>query len=271
MSEVVIPDSALPPEGGKEYADKMIARGAGETPPVVPPQDEKAQLLAGKFKTQDDLVKAYAELEKKLGAPKPPEPVKAPEPAKVIDPSKPALEIKPGEEPVKAAEQVVEKAGLDWAVLTQEFSEKGALEATSYETLEKAGIPKAMVDQFIEGQVAVAERARNEVFSAVGGQEKYVEMVGWAAKSLSAEEQTSYNAMVNGPDRAAAKLAVSGLQARFAASGATDPALIGGGAPSGSTGFASSAEMKRAMSDPKYSSDPAFRADVMNKLKVSKF
>ena len=42
--------------------------------------------------------------------------------------------------------------------LAQEYNEKGELDTKSYEALEKAGIPKDYVNQFIEGQKAIADK-----------------------------------------------------------------------------------------------------------------
>jgi len=52
---------------------------------------------------------------------------------------------------------------------------------------------------------------------------------------------------------------------------AKDVAKEGASAPASGTGFASSAEMISAMSDPKYKSDPAFRNQVRLRVGRSNF
>ncbi len=54
--------------------------------------------------------------------------------------------------------KLVEAAGLNFNEFTAEFAEKGNWSLESYEKLAKGNIPKAMVDQFIEGQKAVGSR-----------------------------------------------------------------------------------------------------------------
>jgi len=276
VSEPTIPASALPPEGGEQYAKDMLSRAEGTSPqPQSPPAPEQT-LLAGKFENTDELVKAYEELQKKLGAPKPPaeppKPADAPKPGEPpkVDPTKPNVDIKPPEQAeAEQAQAVVENAGLDWAALNTEWSTEGALKDESYAKLEKAGIPRDMVDQFINGQIAAATLARNEVFTVAGGEEQYGSMIQWAAQNLSAEEQKAYNNIVNGRDMAATKIAVAGLKARFEAINGSAPKLVTGDTTLSTTGYGSVADLKKDMADPRYDTDPAFRKEVENKLRVS--
>jgi len=69
---------------------------------------------------------------------------------------------------------------------------------------------------------------------------------------------------------AAVKMAITGLHARYSAVEGREPKLIGGRAPKGSTDkFESTAQLVAAMSDPKYSTDPAYQRKVQEKLSRS--
>ena len=156
----------------------------------------KPEGLPEKFNSVEDLAKSYQELEKKLGdnteAPK----VDAPK-----EETKNDLEI---------AEKAVESAGLNMENLSSEYAEKGELDAKSYEALEKAGIPKDYVDQFIEGQKAVAEQQATSIKDIVGGAESYAEMSNWAADNMTDAEKSAYNTAVNSKNLETAKLVCIG-------------------------------------------------------------
>ena len=95
--------------------------------------------------------------------------------------------------------------------LADEYAENGKLNDESYQALEKSGIPKEYVDQFIEGQKAIGEQQTNTVKSMVGGDEAYNEMATWAAGNVSEGEKKAYNTAVNSKDMDTVKLAVDGL------------------------------------------------------------
>lgn len=170
-----------------------------------------------------------------------------------------------------AADEALKGTGLELATYEAEFAEKGELSEASYAALEKAGIPKAIVDQYIEGQKAVAATHEAEAYALVGGESNYQAMVTWASTTLTAEDKAAFNAAI-GQGGAAAKLAISGLNAQFKATQGSAPKLLGGFAPSGGAdvaGFRSTHELTQAMADPRYSRDPAYRKDVEAKLAAS--
>jgi hypothetical protein len=214
----------------------------------------KPEGLPEKFNSVEDLAKSYAELEKKLGDNKQEEP-------KEETPKTSDLEI---------AEKAVESAGLNMDNLATEYNEKGELDAKSYEALEKAGIPKDYVNQFIEGQKAIADQQATSIKDMVGGSDAYAEMSNWAAENMSEQEKTAYNTAVNSKDIETAKLAVVGLKAKFEKANGSEPNLVEGkGTITGQDGYKSWAEVTRAMSDDRYSKDPAYQTMVKDKLSKS--
>lgn len=211
----------------------------------------KPEGLPEKFKSVEDLAKSYQELEKKLGDSQPKE-------TEVSKNDNSDLDI---------AEKAVETAGLNMDTLASEYAEKGELDEKSYEALEKAGIPKDYVNQFIEGQKAIADQQASSIKNMVGGSEAYTEMTAWAAENMSEEEKSAYNTAVNSKDIETAKLAVVGLKAKFEKANGNEPNLLEGkGTVSGEKGYASWAEVTRAMGDERYSKDPAYQAMVQEKL-----
>ena len=216
----------------------------------------KPEGLPEKFNSVEDLAKSYSELEKKLGDNK-----EAPKEEAPKTETKNDLDI---------AEKAVESAGLNMETLSSEYAEKGELDTKSYDALEKAGIPKDYVNQFIEGQKAIADQQATSIKDMVGGADAYTEMSNWAADNMSEEEKTAYNTAVNSKDIETAKLAVVGLKAKFERANGNEPSLVEGKATvTGQGGYKSWAEVTAAMGDDRYQKDPAYQAMVQEKLSKS--
>jgi len=230
----------------------------------IKPTQSKPEGLPEKFNSVDELVKSYSELEKKLGEQSQPT-------EKSVDPvSKAELKGQPKSD-LDIATKAVDSAGLNMDSLAEEYAKDGKLADGSYESLQKAGIPKDYVDRFIAGQQAIADQQSATVKNLVGGTESYDNMSEWASQNLTETEKQAYNTAVNSKDLEAVKLAVVGLKARYAQSTGSEPQLVEGKAsPSGEQGFASWAQVTQAMSDPRYAKDPAYQAEVKNKLANSK-
>ena len=229
------------------------------------PTQSRPEGLPEKFNSVEDMVKSYSELEKKLGEQS--QPTK-----ESVDPvSQAETKEEQPKSDLDIATKAVDSAGLNMETLSEEFAKDGKLADNSYKSLEKAGIPKEYVDRFIAGQQAIADQQSATVKNMVGGAEAYDSMSEWASENLSETEKQAYNAAVNSKDLEAVKLAVVGLKARYAQSTGSEPKLVEGKAsPSGEQGFASWAQVTQAMSDPRYAKDPAYQAEIKNKLANSK-
>jgi hypothetical protein len=243
-------DSIVINKDAPTTAEKPVEEAQVETTQEEVAATPEAEKILGKFDTQEDLEKAYKELESKIGSPK--------EETK----EEPTLDIPEGN-----AEEVVEAAGLDMESLQQEFSDKGELTAESLAKLEKVGINKDIVDSYIQGQQAVAQQIETDIKSIAGGNEGYTEMIAWAKENLSAEEVSAYNRVVNGRDIDATKMAVQGLKARMG--GNAEPNLVRGKAAISQSQFDSQAQITEAMKDPRYAKDPAYRDEVIEKINRS--
>ena len=231
---------------------------APQTPvstPETQPTSERPAWLPEKFQSPEAMAEAYKALEAKLGQPKPQETPKAEPP------------MAPPTDP-KVAETVVKESGLDYGALSQEFATKGELTPESYAKLEAAGIPRSMVDAFIEGQVAIADQIRTQVFESVGGEQQFATMTEWAKANWSKAEIDAFNATVDSGSVEQIKLAVRALHNSYVAQNGTAPGYVnlGGNTQASSDVFRSTAELITAMSDPRYQSDEAYRRDVEMKL-----
>lgn len=261
MVDTVIVNSTTPtedPAHAQAMIDKIDAANAvpptdgDNTPPSDPPTEDRPQWLPEKFKSPEDMAKAYAELESKLGKPA--------EPTPPVDPNA----VPPSDQ---VADELASK-GLNLADFSTEFSTKGELSAESYEALEKAGYPRNYVDQFIEGQKAQAALYESEVKAIAGGDKNFSEMQEWAKANLSPQEIQAYNNAIDSGNREQAKLAVAGVHAKFAAARPSEPSLFSGNTASAQSSdvYESIAQMQKDMAHPDYKADPAFRAKVERKL-----
>lgn len=222
------------------------------------PDPNRPAWLPDKFKTPEDLAKSYSELEKEF--------TKVKQSQQKPPAADPQSQLKIDE----SGKTMV--GNLDVTKYNQEFAQTGALSEASYKELEGMGLPKSMVDAYIEGQKALATSFVADVQSSVGGAEAYTQILTWAKTNLSKEEITAFNNVCENGNIPQVKLAVAGIKAKYEAANGKDPNLTRGdkGGSPAVGGFRSFAEVTQAMSDPRYQTDPAYRQDVMDKLRTSK-
>lgn len=230
-------------------------------------EDENPALIGGKFKSQDDLLKAYEELQRKLSSgEESSEEVEAPEGR--VDEEVQAEEQQPEE--VGEAESIIVRA-------SKAYEESGELSEESIEELSKLDskeLIKAYLSQYQKQSAALAqqrtsEEATNTLINEFGGKEKYAEMISWASSNLSPEEIAQYNEATNA-GTAAARFAIAALQQRYVANeGYEAPLVTGRKAAPGVQPYRSNAELARDLADPRYHNDPAFRSDVEARLSRS--
>ena len=153
--------------------------------------------------------------------------------------------------------------------LSDEFDATGDVSEDSRERLAQSGIPRVMIDNYVESQKIIAEQEVQATFEAVGGEENYNAMLQWASNNLPDTEIDAYNEMING-DAGVMQTAVNGMYARFVQSQGA-PLLQGetGNTIPNSGAFQSRAQVTEAMSDPRYKKDPAYRQQVYNRLQNS--
>lgn len=227
---------------------------------------EDAALIGGKFKSQEDLLKAYEALQKKLGN------KDAEDEEEPVEGDSEPEEATPKEEGASEAVSLMNRLGQEYAK-NGDLSEADVDQLTQLDSKElvaayieyyKSGQQKAQVQATTETQVA-------EVVASVGGKEAYAEMISWAVDNLDQGEIDSYNSVTNSGNPAAIKFAVEALSNRYRNSeGFEAPLVSGRKADSGVKPYRSQAELARDIANPMYQQDPAFRADVEARLSRSK-
>ena len=237
---------------------EKIAKEEAEQRDAQWEKNESEDLIGGKFKTQEELLKAYQELERLRNEPKE-EKEEAPEETEESTETEEVEEAPKFEALTKAAEEY----------------EKGEISEETIEALSQMD-SKELIKQYLEfysqsqaqqQQQATSAADTKAILDSVGGEEAYGEMVSWAAQNLSQDEIDAYNNVTNSGNTAAIKFAVEAMANRYANSEGYEAPMVTGrkSAPS-VQGYRSNAELARDISDPRYSTDPAFRADVEARL-----
>jgi hypothetical protein len=216
----------------------------------APTESARPEWLPEKFEHAEDLAKAYASLEARMGS--------------------------AASEEAEEASKPTESKGVEADALQpfyEEYANSGALTEESFTALEKMGLGRDLVSSFMKGQKATHDAELSTIYSEVGGAEAYQSAVGWAAQAMTPKEIQAFNDQVETGDYETAKMAVRGLMAMYAQSGATgvnqphllksEPSNIGGAV------YESLAQVMDDMKAPQYKSDPAFRAKVQQKISRS--
>ena len=113
----------------------------------------------------------------------------------------------------------------------------------------------------------ISEAQINQIKNSAGGEQAYANIVNWAKDSLDKAQVNAFDEVVNTGSVQAIQLAVAGLKAQYDAANGVEGKMLTGKAPTNSGDvFRSQAELVRAMSDPRYDADPAYRNDVIEKL-----
>ena len=213
-------------------------------------QEAQDNLLAGKYKSAEELEKGYLELQQKLSS------------------NQPAEEAQP-EQTEESAEPTILDRIWEESTKQEEFSPELAEEISKMSSTELANM---YLDyrQANEGGEPARDFSKDEIQQlqgVVGGQENYTNMIDWAQKSLNETEVNMFDAVMAKGDPLAAFFAVRSLAYAYNDAVGYDGNVVQGKAPKQNTDqFRSQQELINAMSDTRYENDPAYRQDVMDKL-----
>ena len=244
-----------------EHVQEMLDKVEG-----VEQTDDRPEWLPEKFSSAEELAEAYQNLEQEFHT------RNQEEPQQYYEESQEAQEYQEGDQVTSNnVDSFLEGYGLDYQKFEQEFNETGGLSDAAYQALDEAGIPSEMVDNYLEGQLAMAEQIESSVYDSVGGQENYQAMTEWASDNLNEYEVDAFNHMIESGDNNLVNFAVQGLASRFMLENQdTEPNLISGsGGQSFGSRYESVQQLTSAMSDPRYQSDPAYRREVTDRLQRS--
>ena len=224
-------------------------------------QEDQEQLLAGKYKSSEELEKAYIELQKKLGD------------SNKEEPEESSVKEEPEEKP-----QLSEGATLITDASKEYYDNGNKLSPETlakFSTLSSQDLIKAYMEvqsnpEFQQQAAPPAEITTsqiNQIKNSAGGEKQYANLVNWAKTNLPEDQIQAFDEVVNTGSVQAIQLAVSGLKAEYDnANGVEGRMVTGKTAPNNGDVFRSQAELVRAMNDPRYDNDPAYRQDVIEKL-----
>ena len=222
--------------------------------------NQQEQRLAGKYKNAQELEKAYLELQSKLGSQE-----KSAEPEDEVEEA--------SEEPADAAVDLLWKVNDEYMKTDGNVSEETLEELSKMSSRELAEAffryQKTVDDSQAPEGVELSDADVAQVQNAVGGAEQYQELVSWAADNFSEEEITAFDSVVETGNIPAIKLALQALQYRYQDNMGVEGNMIQGKPAASREIFRSQAELVRAMSDPRYDQDPAYRMEIMEKLERS--
>lgn len=234
-------------------------------------QDQESELrYAGKFKSAEDLEKAYKELEKKLG--QKPNEEQSDEVSDEGNGDQEGSEEGDGQE-VEADETVdfLQQANDEYWDNGQELKPETVqkLKELPSDQLVEAYL-KWTKDQPAAAAQPLDDAAAAEIVKTVGGQEQYNQTLEWAAENLSPDEVAAYDNVINSGNKDAIFFAVQALNQKYRDAVGFEGKTVTGKAPRNSVkAFRSQAELARAISDPRYRNDPAYRIDVEERLAAS--
>ena len=228
---------------------------------------EQEGLLAGKYKSTEDLEAAYLSLQKKLG-------------------QEEEVDYESSDEGYEAEEESDEEVSPyapATSLINEASEEYYANEGTlSEETIERFSelSSQDLVNAYLEIQannpqapqqaVDMSDAQVNSVMNAAGGEANYNSIIEWAASNLDNRSIDAFDAVVDSGNPAAINIAFAGLQAQYNDANGYEGRMLQGKAPASSGDvFRSQAELVAAMGDPRYDTDPAYRADVIEKLDAS--
>ena len=219
--------------------------------------EQQEQLLAGKYKSAEELEKAYVELQKKLGEDKSEEQTSA--------------EEKPEEEPkLSDGASLITTASEEYYANGNKLSDETMAKFSSMSTqdLIKAYMEvQSTQPQQPAQEVEITEAQINQIKNSAGGEKEYANIINWAKSNLPKESINAFDEVVNSGSVQAIQLAVAGLKSEYNnANGVEGKMVTGKAAPNNGDVFRSQAELVRAMNDPRYDNDPAYRQDVIEKL-----
>jgi len=216
-------------------------------------------LLAGKYKDAKELESAYVELQKKLGE-----------------------KSEPVSEKPESKTETKEKAPKDTEPnLLDQLWEEGTNNNLTKETFDKLSkmnpvdVAKLAMQQRQNSQNAPQSREFTEqdvqqIHGLVGGSDNYNNMLSWANQNVPEQEINMYDAVMELGNPLAAYFAVQALALKYQDASGRDGRMVTGKAPKQTADvFKSQAEMVKAMEDPRYNDDPAYREAILEKLERS--
>lgn len=228
-------------------------------------KDEESELrYAGKFKSAEDLEKAYKELESKLG--------------KKEEASPEDNDETPAEESVdESVDNLSDTAQFIQEASSEYFSNNNQLKPDTIQKLKE--LPsEQLIDAYMElqkdatiQQQTLTDTDADQILSSIGGEDVYNEALGWAVDNLKPDEVAAFDNVINSGNKDAIFFAANALVQRYQNDVGFEGKRVSGKSikSQSAKAFRSQAELARAISDPRYRNDPAYRLDIQDRLAAS--
>ena len=268
-------------------------------------EQSQDELLAGKYKDAQELEKAYVELQKKLGEEGTKDSGEAGDTQDnaEVEPQEEAAEETETQEATEFYSEdgslnyeavneaygenlgnIFKEGNVDPIAISKHFHEtQGSITEDMYKELEGAGLSRASIDSYLAGRAVesgytnseqeaadLTDKAISDIKDFAGGEDSYDNMIQWASQNLDKSYIEAFDDIVNSGSVDAIKLAVAGLRSEYQNSNGYEGQMYTGKAPKTNNDvFRSQAELVAAMGDRRYTNDPAYRQDVIEKLQRS--
>ena len=255
---------------------------------------EQENLLAGKYKSTEDLEKAYLELQKKQGesakaeTPETEETVE--EETEEVQYNKEFFYNEDGSFNYDNTEElygsklnsVFKENNIDLYAMNEYFAQnEGTLSEEMYASLADAGLNKDVVGSYLQGlrkdlgweaapeAPMLSEAEVTAVHNIAGGQDGYNQLMHWASENIPAEDIKNFDDVIETGNKAAVTFAVKALMGQYEDAQGRDSTLLQGKKSAPTEIYRSMAEVVRDMNKPEYDTDDAYREDVRRKLEMS--
>jgi hypothetical protein len=224
--------------------------GTGGEPTPAPDPAPQPELLAGKYKTKEDLIDGYKAAQAKIAEQA--EQLKAAQTPKIPE----TIDVS----------TVLKKINMTEAQVASQFQQHGKLSDEQYAALRAEGVPSQLADALIKVEIERAEIAaknnlaseqmreayRQTAFAICGGEEGYRTITEWGKMNLPESEWNVAASQI--ADSEQFVMALQNLKARKAVAEGTVGAgqMITGTAPPAKTGaqpFATKAELNKALTE----------------------
>ncbi len=228
-------------------------------------KDAESELrYAGKFKSAEDLEKAYKELESKLGK-------------KEETGSEESNEDDTSPDEAEAEDASSEATRFLQEASDEYFSNSNQLKPETIQKLKE--LPSnQLIDAYMElqkdatiQQQTLTDADANQILSSIGGEDVYNEALGWAVDNLKPDEVAAFDNVINSGNKDAIFFAANALVQRYQNDVGFEGKRVSGKSikSQSAKAFRSQAELARAISDPRYRNDPAYRLDIQDRLAAS--
>jgi len=236
--------------------------------------EQEGQLLAGKYKDAEELEKAYVELQKKFGE-------KNSEDSESTSEADNSVEDKETSEETEETTEDSPALALIKEASTEYYDNDGEIKPETLERFNEMS-SQDIVSAYLQAQkenpqqpaqqqeIDVSDNDINSIKNSVGGENEYSNVVQWASDNLDSTSIEAFDQLVSTGNVPAIKLAIAGLKSQYDNANGFEGTMLSGKAPKTSgDSFRSQAELVKAMGDPRYDNDPAYRQDVIDKLERS--